>query len=184
MLSIRPKANKVRQFKEWLDVHGAQVQASTNPYELVRFLTRKGTSIIYMNSHDIVTAMLGESQKAWDAFCEGRRWDGGLKTPREYRQGKKYDDMRRAIVDRDGWTCAYCGKVLTQETATIEHVLPLSRGGLDAIKNMVLACRSCNQEAGSLNIRKKIELAIRKRNECMNAKETCVERENELYYII
>lgn len=171
MLRIRPKASKIRQFKEWLDVHGAQVQASTSPYELVRFLTRKGTSVIYMNSHDIITAMLGESGKAWDAFCEGRRWDGGLKTPREYRQGKKYDDMQRALVQRDGWTCAYCGKSLTQETATIEHVLPLSRGGLDAIKNMVLACRSCNQAAGSLNIRKKIELAIKKRNEFMKSEE-------------
>lgn len=168
---IRPKTSKLRQFKEWLDVHGAQVQASTNPYELVRFLTKKGTSLMYMNSRDIVTVMIGESQKAWNAFCTGRQWDGGLQTPRVYRQGKKYDDMRRAIVDRDGWTCAYCGKCLTQETATIEHVLPLSRGGRDAIKNMVLACRSCNRAAGSLNIRKKIELAIKKRNESMKVQD-------------
>lgn len=162
---IKPKNNKIRQFKEWLDTHGAPVLATTNPYEIVRFLTRKGVSVIYVNKNDIVTSMTGESETAWDAFASGRRWNGGLKTRRDYRDGKKHRDIVLSIAERDGWTCAYCGALLTMETATIEHVVPLTRGGMDAIKNMVLACRQCNADAGHMNIRKKIELAIRKRCE-------------------
>jgi 5-methylcytosine-specific restriction endonuclease McrA len=29
---------------------------------------------------------------------------------------------------------------------TIDHVIPLSRGGLDTLKNKVWACRSCNSQ--------------------------------------
>ena len=37
---------------------------------------------------------------------------------------------------------------LTEETATIEHYVPLGLGGLDNRNNMVLACDPCNSERG------------------------------------
>ena len=41
--------------------------------------------------------------------------------------------------------CAYCKKKFTGKMpATIDHVIPLSKGGLHTISNLVLACRSCN----------------------------------------
>jgi 5-methylcytosine-specific restriction endonuclease McrA len=44
--------------------------------------------------------------------------------------------------------CHWCQTELTMETATIDHVIPLKRGGLDHQMNMVLACEDCNQERG------------------------------------
>lgn len=56
----------------------------------------------------------------------------------------------RAVAERGGMNCAYCG-VLTvpkHEDArlwpTLDHVIPLSRGGHHALSNGVLACKSCN----------------------------------------
>lgn len=40
--------------------------------------------------------------------------------------------------------CAYCHVLLTPETRTLDHIVPLSRGGKHAIDNVVAACRSCN----------------------------------------
>jgi 5-methylcytosine-specific restriction endonuclease McrA len=40
--------------------------------------------------------------------------------------------------------CHYCGIGLTRYTATIEHVVPLSKGGTDSLANTRIACQSCN----------------------------------------
>jgi 5-methylcytosine-specific restriction endonuclease McrA len=47
---------------------------------------------------------------------------------------------RRAILARDGGRCVYCGG----HAATIDHVIPRSRGGLHAWDNVVSACHRCN----------------------------------------
>jgi hypothetical protein len=47
----------------------------------------------------------------------------------------------RRRVDLFNGQCAYCGSA---ERITIDHVLALSRGGLDESSNLVPACRSCN----------------------------------------
>ena len=45
--------------------------------------------------------------------------------------------------------CAYCGKKLSRYTATIDHIIPLSRGGTDFKWNLVWCCHKCNQSKGS-----------------------------------
>lgn len=44
--------------------------------------------------------------------------------------------------------CHWCHMPLNQETATIDHLVPLARGGVDKRANMVPACRSCNEARG------------------------------------
>ena len=41
--------------------------------------------------------------------------------------------------------CSYCDTPLTRETVTKDHRVPLCRGGLDTIANIVPACLPCNQ---------------------------------------
>ena len=52
---------------------------------------------------------------------------------------------RRGLLARDRYTCAYCSKLLALHEATIDHVLPVSRGGRSSWGNTVTACRPCNQ---------------------------------------
>lgn len=66
---------------------------------------------------------------------------------------------RIALRKRDGDYCSYCSVELnfvraknrefTGHDATIEHRLPLSRGGSHVWDNVVLACRNCNLSKGS-----------------------------------
>ncbi len=51
---------------------------------------------------------------------------------------------RRAVLDRDGHSCAYCGA----RADTIDHVRPRSRGGLHVWTNVVAACARCNHRKG------------------------------------
>lgn len=52
------------------------------------------------------------------------------------------------LIERDGPTCAYCGCSLTRETATRDHVIPLSKGGTSGLDNLVLSCGPCNRDKG------------------------------------
>ena len=55
----------------------------------------------------------------------------------------------RELFLRDGHTCMYCGRQYTAHHLTRDHLVPLSRGGLDAWQNVVTACRSCNHAKGA-----------------------------------
>lgn len=47
-----------------------------------------------------------------------------------------------------GDRCVYCS---SEEAVTVDHFLPLSLGGLDALKNIVPACLSCNSSKHAHN---------------------------------
>jgi len=52
--------------------------------------------------------------------------------------------LRARLFERDAWRCRYCGELLTAETATLDHVLPVSKGGADDPENLATACLMCN----------------------------------------
>lgn len=79
---------------------------------------------------------------------------------------------KQSIHDRDGNECFYCGKGLTLEEATIEHLIPLSNGGNNSDANLVLADKDCNMEAGALPIIEKVKLRESKRG--INTKKNTV----------
>ena len=53
-------------------------------------------------------------------------------------------ENRLKVFDRDDYQCRYCGKQLTQTSATLDHVIPVSSGGGNHLDNLVTACVSCN----------------------------------------
>jgi hypothetical protein len=44
-----------------------------------------------------------------------------------------------------GSECWYCGTTLTPETGTVDHRIPICRGGSRKSKNLVPACGTCNR---------------------------------------
>lgn len=48
--------------------------------------------------------------------------------------------------------CFYCGRELSRQQMTKDHVLPRSKGGSDSKNNKVDCCRRCNEEKGCLEL--------------------------------
>ena len=41
--------------------------------------------------------------------------------------------------------CHYCGQKFPQEELTLDHIVPVARGGKSTRGNLVICCRACNQ---------------------------------------
>lgn len=55
-------------------------------------------------------------------------------------------DEKQLMLNKSKSKCAICGKPLTVYTMTAEHVIPLSKGGINDMSNMIALCQTCNGE--------------------------------------
>lgn len=56
--------------------------------------------------------------------------------------------LRFEVFKRDKYVCQYCGACGPDVELEIDHVIPVSRGGTDDIKNLKTACFKCNSGKG------------------------------------
>ena len=54
--------------------------------------------------------------------------------------------IRSQVWKKHGKTCLNCG---TTENISLDHVIPVSKGGMNDISNLQPLCKSCNSKKGS-----------------------------------
>ncbi len=74
----------------------------------------------------------------------------GIVTEEEIRREKA---KARSLRQTHWWNrkiasgiCYYCGREVGRERLTMDHVIPLSRGGKSKKGNLVPACKECNNK--------------------------------------
>lgn len=50
---------------------------------------------------------------------------------------------KKNVFIRDGFKCQYCG---TNKQLTIDHMIPVSKGGKSKFENCITACKPCNNK--------------------------------------
>lgn len=85
-----------------------------------------------------------------NAVRRGRKKNNGGFTSKEW----------QSLILKNNSCCFYCGK---NEKMTIDHFIPLSKGGSNYITNIVPACKSCNTAKGSLMP----DIFIKLKNKCL-----------------
>ena len=53
------------------------------------------------------------------------------------------------LADRDNWTCGICHRRVRPGQESIDHIVPLSKGGSHELSNVQLAHRRCNYQKGN-----------------------------------
>lgn len=68
--------------------------------------------------------------------------------------GKLSGWTRIRILERDRYTCVYCGRRPPEVMLEVDHVVPRVLGGLSDGTNLVTACRECNngKRAGLISL--------------------------------
>lgn len=56
------------------------------------------------------------------------------------------ESLKKIALSKSNGVCCRCGKPLTIQNMTVEHVIPLSKGGTNEISNIVALCEDCNKE--------------------------------------
>lgn len=79
------------------------------------------------------------------AYCDGCAKKRKLQI--KALQNRKYKafrdtDIRNTVITRDGGVCQFCG--VKPRQCTVDHLIPLARGGTDDASNLAVACRRCN----------------------------------------
>ncbi len=66
-------------------------------------------------------------------------------------------EKARALRKQNWWknriargTCHYCGKSVPPKELTLDHVVPIARGGRTTKGNCVPACKDCNNQKKNL----------------------------------
>lgn len=83
----------------------------------------------------------------------------------EYQELRKTDRFKlwwRRQYAQQGALCYYCKVDLRTVRVNVEHVVPMSKGGSNKYKNMVLSCSSCNKEKGSSMLPSKLRKSLRR----------------------
>ncbi len=98
-----------------------------------------------------------DRQKYCGKECRARHgqtaWRGGRKESDFRRRARRKAAMRNTVVEPVtradvlrvyGQGCYICGKGLADDEITIDHVVPVSKGGGHTLENLRPACVSCN----------------------------------------
>jgi 5-methylcytosine-specific restriction enzyme A len=55
-------------------------------------------------------------------------------------------EVKKYVFERDKYQCQSCGKTHLEIELTIDHIIPLAKGGSNDISNLQSLCRTCNQQ--------------------------------------
>lgn len=87
----------------------------------------------------------------WQVSSARRRWAvpavAVTRDFQKYRSSVRFS--RKAVFLRDLYTCQYCSESFPVKELTLDHVMPVSRGGRTEWENIVTACKKCNHSKGS-----------------------------------
>ncbi|MBF1483055.1 MAG: HNH endonuclease [Prevotella pallens] len=75
-----------------------------------------------------------------------------ITTPRVYgkKETRTTQFIRKQLINNNGAICSLCNKPIeTMKDCTIDHIIPVSKGGLTTIENCQLAHRNCNSSKGN-----------------------------------
>lgn len=79
-----------------------------------------------------------------DDWIDIQKDDKHITKERDKAKALKKTQWWRQILDKG--ICHYCGKKFSVQELTMDHVVPLSRGGKSSKGNIVASCKRCNNE--------------------------------------
>ena len=63
---------------------------------------------------------------------------------------KLSEHERQYVYKKYNGTCVYCGQSVMFPYMTVDHIIPLSKGGTNEFSNLQLTCQKCNRIKGDL----------------------------------
>lgn len=91
----------------------------------------------------------GSRKTFFRGFCGFQPYKADIgKSFRTYEYPEDWDEIRKAVLKRDNYTCQRCKTYYGSKRymLTVHHKVALSRGGSSRKSNLVTLCRNCHRE--------------------------------------
>jgi len=109
--------------------------------------------IVFLNKDYISCLIFRKNYKLYkDIVIVGLKWNG--RNVKRRTTGFAKDFLEETKNPR----CIYCNKKLNETNATIDHIVPISKGGNNCQVNLVVVCIKCNNERGNMEFYKYLKL--------------------------
>lgn len=130
------------------DARSGHTLLVNSTYEPIGFLTtRRAMKLLAKNKVDVLECWTGSyvSHGHKGAIAMPALMRLRVRAPHR-RQPPRF--QRRTLFERDAWSCQYCGAPLSRRSATVDHLVPRSKGGKTTWTNCVASCLQCNKRKG------------------------------------
>lgn len=94
-------------------------------------------------------ANLLRSEYGWSDAKLAYWLDIAVKNQTKTRLRSEAQKKRWKILERDRFTCQYCGKKAPDVILNVDHMTPLSKGGDNRDTNLITSCFDCNIGKGT-----------------------------------
>lgn len=113
---------------------------------LMKLATMGLSSEIAAEIAEMLSAVETATEEQIVSSLQSQRESSRIRTARYHERlgltSREWNDLRNYVLDRDGDTCAYCGK--PANPPHVDHIIPLVKGGSNDPENLTVACRECN----------------------------------------
>jgi hypothetical protein len=59
---------------------------------------------------------------------------------------------RFIVLERDNYTCQYCGAYAPDVVLVVDHIIAVALGGSNDLDNLITACETCNQGKSAMDL--------------------------------
>lgn len=153
---MQSKPVKFKNFDQYLDAIGADKIETKSCWEIARFRANNEVCVVYEGKRG-ASFSNPLAEKIYKSFLEKKL----INIQSEKRQSLAAK-FKLKIYERDGNKCFYSNKEMTIEEATIEHLIPLARGGKNNMDNLVLCLKEENLKMADKLLIEKIKYKIEK----------------------
>jgi len=155
LFQLEKKSNEEPTFIGWHLIHlgfsSKEIFELFNQKQMAYFWLYKGDIYAFIETNTITSEYSKQQLLIFEFFDKDRRkWE---KLNRLYKNAQtKLDsnireripeEVRIAVWRRDEGKCAHCG---SREKLEYDHIVPISKGGSNTVRNIELLCEKCNRE--------------------------------------
>jgi 5-methylcytosine-specific restriction enzyme A len=92
-------------------------------------------------------------------MSESKPFFASFEAPVDPALQRRERDKARALRASQWWrqelgrgVCYHCGQKFSRDLLTMDHLIPISRGGRSSKKNIVVSCKQCNSHKKNLTV--------------------------------
>ena len=139
---------------------GAKIENAAEAYEFtdanaaIQYMQSDKAFTLYYYVYDTVTQKivwkwLEPEEVARIRAAKEAAKENGLRKKNKIHRKMYSNDVKKLLYKEANGKCALCGREMTLDQVTLDHIIPLAKNGPDRVDNLQICCKGCNLLKGA-----------------------------------